>query len=166
MTKRQPTNDLFFSKEDLELRFEKCVDEMLRASGVSDDSITTLKLRQEFASKLEERLPKVLKGDTLVIRADLLVVPHHGGIKLSSNAPYVGKLLICLFVQPDKQQDRLADFEEKLNTLWIPNFGMVIGRFVYLGHAIRSAGSVWKIAATTTMLDWIIRLFNRFWPFN
>ncbi len=80
--------------------------------------------------------------------------------KRPPSAPYVGRFLICLFLQPDKQEDRLADFEEKLNKVWIPQFGNTVGQVVYVCHAIRSAGAIAKIGLTAAIVDRITRAFG------
>lgn len=76
------------------------------------------------------------------------------------SAPYVGRFLICLFIQPDKQEDRLADFEEKLNEVWVPQFGRTVGQVVYVCHAIRSSGAIVRIGLTAAIVDRITRAFG------
>src|SRR5258708_5962606 len=75
-------------------------------------------------------------------------------------ALYLGRLIVCLFVPADKQEDRLADFEEMLNTVWIPQFGRRIGRLVYIWQALRSASAILKIGAVTAVADRIARSFG------
>jgi hypothetical protein len=70
--------------------------------------------------------------------------------------PRLGEFLICLLVPPDRQQDRLGDFEEKFNTLWLPKFGPRIARIFYITHAIRSAVSFFRIATIAAVLDRLI----------
>ena len=74
-----------------------------------------------------------------------------------SEVPYAGRLLICLFVAPDKQEDRLADFQEKLNTVWIPECGLRIGRIVCLWHAVKSVSAIVRIGVVTAIVDRIAR---------
>lgn len=74
--------------------------------------------------------------------------------------PSLGRLLICMFVPIDKQEDRLADFDERLRVLWIPEFGPRIGRLVYVWHALRSAGAILKIGLSAAIVDRIARKFG------
>jgi len=71
--------------------------------------------------------------------------------------PFLGKLLLCLFIAPDKQQDRLADFEESLTIVWIPQFGVRIGRLVYVWNAARSVGAIVRIGIAAAIVDRIRR---------
>jgi hypothetical protein len=81
---------------------------------------------------------------------------HHDEQSISK-PPYTGKLIVCLFVPLEKQEDRLADFEEKLSMVWIPHFGNSVGRLVYVWHAIRSAGSIVRIGLVAAIIDRVTR---------
>jgi hypothetical protein len=72
-------------------------------------------------------------------------------------SPYFGRLLISLLVSVEKQQDRLADFEEMLAKIWIPQFGPLGGRLVYIWNALKSAGAIIRISVTAAIADWIAR---------
>jgi hypothetical protein len=69
----------------------------------------------------------------------------------------LGQLLICLFVPVDRQQDRLGDFEEKFNTLWLPRFGRRLAQIIYIIHAIRLGAAVLRIAAVAAIVDRVVR---------
>lgn len=75
--------------------------------------------------------------------------------------PHLGKLIICLFVSPEKQVDRLADFEELFTVVWLPSFGARIARLIYVAHAIRSAGAIVRIGVITAIADGIVRALGR-----
>lgn len=74
--------------------------------------------------------------------------------------PRSGQLLICLFVPPDRQADRLGDFEEQFNTVWLPRFGPRMARFIYMTHALRSAAAIIRITAIATVADRVMRAFG------
>jgi hypothetical protein len=74
--------------------------------------------------------------------------------------PILGKMLLCLLLSPDKQEDRLADFEERLITRWIPDFGPRIARLIYVWHALWSAGAIIRIGLTAAIIDRISRKFG------
>ena len=74
-----------------------------------------------------------------------------------SRPPLVGRLTLCLLLPLDKQADRVADFDEMLNTVWIPQFGPRIGRLIYIWHAFRSAGAIIRIGITAAIVDRIVR---------
>jgi hypothetical protein len=71
--------------------------------------------------------------------------------------PYLGEIVICLFVTPEKQVDRLADFEELFTLIWLPKFGTRIARLIYITHAIKSAGAIIRIGLTTAIVDRLLR---------
>jgi hypothetical protein len=75
--------------------------------------------------------------------------------------PRLGEFIICLFVPPEKQEDRLADFEERFTSLWLPKFGARIARLIYLAQAIRSAGAIIRIGIITAVVDGVIRAIGK-----
>lgn len=60
--------------------------------------------------------------------------------------PRAGQLLVCLFVHPDRQQDRLGDFEELYRVVWVPRFGRRIAACVYVAQAARLAVTAFGFA--------------------
>jgi hypothetical protein len=74
--------------------------------------------------------------------------------------PHIGEVIICLFVTPEKQVDRLADFEELFALVWSPKFGARIARLIYIAHAIRSAGALVRIGLITAIAARLIRAFG------
>jgi hypothetical protein len=79
----------------------------------------------------------------------------------SKCAPFLGRLFLCLFLPPEKHADRLGDFDEMLNTVWLPQFGPRLGRLIYIWHALRSAGAIIRIGITATVVDRIVRAIWR-----
>ena len=78
-----------------------------------------------------------------------------------NHPPFIGRLLLCLFLPAGKQVDRLADFDEMLSTVWIPQFGSRIGRFIYICQALRSTGAIIRIGVTAAIVDKFVRLLWR-----
>jgi hypothetical protein len=74
--------------------------------------------------------------------------------------PRVGELIVCLFVPANRQGDRLADFAEVFEVVWMPRFGGRLARWVYIAQALRSAGAVVRIAAITALVDRVARAFG------
>ena len=95
----------------------------------------------------------ILSGDT-----DKMIFKYSGSQQ--TTIPAAAYFLVCLFVSPDKQQDRLADFHELLNTEWIPRFGPRIGSFFCVWHAITSAGAIVKIGIIAAVVDRIKGVFG------
>ena len=75
--------------------------------------------------------------------------------------PHMGELLICLFVPPDRHKERLGDFEELFNTVWLPRFGACGAKCVYIAQALRSAVAVMGIGAVAMVADRVWRAFSR-----
>jgi hypothetical protein len=65
-------------------------------------------------------------------------------------APGFCELLMCLLVEPEFQEDRLADYEERFNNIWVPKFGWRGGVVIYVWHVLRQS----------RLLDWLIRVFR------
>jgi hypothetical protein len=63
--------------------------------------------------------------------------------------PAFCECLLCLLVDPEFQEDRLADFKERFNNTWVPRFGHRAAGFVYVWHVLRQSGFV----------DWLVRTF-------
>jgi hypothetical protein len=74
--------------------------------------------------------------------------------------PRIGEFLICLFVRPDRQEDRLADFAERFQTLWLPRFGTCVAGAVYVVHVLWSAADFVKIMALAAVADRIFRAWG------
>jgi hypothetical protein len=75
----------------------------------------------------------------------------------SQHPPRIGEFLICLFVRPDRQEDRLADFAERFQTVWLPRFGTRLAGAVYVAHVLWSGADIVKIMAFAAAADRIIR---------
>jgi hypothetical protein len=70
--------------------------------------------------------------------------------------PVFCEWLMCLLVDPEFQEDRLADFGERFNDLWVPKFGQRAAIAVYVWHVLRQS----------RLLDGLVRLLVRLWEFN
>ena len=57
------------------------------------------------------------------------------------------------FVVPDRQEDRLADFAERLRSVWVPRFGNRLGQCVHIIQVLRSMAAVPRIAAAFATSD-------------
>jgi hypothetical protein len=64
------------------------------------------------------------------------------------NVPRFCELLFCLLVEPEFQNDRLADFQERFNGLWVPKFGYRGALAVYVWHVLRQS----------RLIDWLVRI--------
>jgi hypothetical protein len=73
----------------------------------------------------------------------------HADAAQQAKVPVACEWLMCLVVEPEFQEDRLADFQERFNNTWVPKFGTHIARFFYVWHALRQSGVV----------DWVMRAF-------
>ena len=67
--------------------------------------------------------------------------------------PPFGELLIYPFVVPDRQEDRLADFAERLRSVWVPRFGNRLWQCVHIIQVLRSMAAVPRIAAAFATSD-------------
>jgi len=75
--------------------------------------------------------------------------------------PGIGQLLICLFVPLERQKDRLGDFEEMFNSVWVPRFGVPLAKCVYVAQALRSAVAVVGIGLIAAVADRVWRVLSR-----
>jgi DNA-binding winged helix-turn-helix (wHTH) protein len=75
--------------------------------------------------------------------------------------PRVGQLFVCLFVRPDRQQDRLGDFEELFRVVWVPRFGPKIAAWVYTAQAMRAAVSTLGVGVVAATLGHIWAALGR-----
>jgi hypothetical protein len=64
--------------------------------------------------------------------------------------PAICELLMCLVVDPEFHEDRLADFQERFSDLWVPRFG-------YRGAV---AMYVWHVLRQSRLIDGLIRAFG------
>ena len=64
--------------------------------------------------------------------------------------PAICQLLLCLAVDPEFQEDRLADYQERFNGHWVPKFG----------HRAAVALYVWHVLRQSRLIDWLIRAFR------
>jgi hypothetical protein len=71
--------------------------------------------------------------------------------------PSIGEFIVCLFTPLERQGDRLADFAELFNSLWVPRFGARVAKLIYIVQALRSAAAVIRFAAVAAFADWIGR---------
>jgi hypothetical protein len=74
--------------------------------------------------------------------------------------PQISEFLICVFVRQDHQEDRLADFVEKFQTVRLPRFGTRLAGAVYVALALWSAADILKIMALAAVADWIFRAWG------
>jgi hypothetical protein len=75
--------------------------------------------------------------------------------------PRIGEFLICLVVRPDRQEDRLADFAERFQTVWRPRFGTRFAGAVYIAHVLWSVADIVKITALAAVTDRIFRALGQ-----
>jgi hypothetical protein len=64
--------------------------------------------------------------------------------------PRICEVFMCLAVEPEFQEDRLADYQERFNNLWVPKFGWRGAVVVYVWHVLRQS----------RLIDWLIRMFG------
>ena len=69
-----------------------------------------------------------------------------------ANVPALCVLLFCLLVEPEFQEDRLADYQERFADLWVPKFGRRAVVVVYVWHVLRQS----------RFIDWLIRTIRPF----
>jgi hypothetical protein len=61
--------------------------------------------------------------------------------------PVFCEWLLCLLVEPECHEDRLADYKERFDDLWVPRFGQRAAIVAYLWHVLRQS----------SLIDWLIR---------
>ncbi len=73
--------------------------------------------------------------------------------------PRRGELILCFFIRPEHQEERLARFEERFND-WTRRFNARTARRLYYRHALQSIFDILKIGGIGGLIDWI---YNHFW---
>jgi hypothetical protein len=61
-------------------------------------------------------------------------VRHLALVARSTPVPAICQLLLCLAVDPEFQQDRLGDFQERFDNTWVPKFGPRGAVAIYVWH--------------------------------
>lgn len=78
-----------------------------------------------------------------------------------SEIPEFGQFLLCLFVSPEKQVEKLADMEEMFSTIWAVKFSPGRARFIYMLHALGSAVHLVKSAVFVEISEKVLGLLQR-----
>src|SRR5271170_7304098 len=76
-----------------------------------------------------------------------------------AKVPVIGELLLCLFLPPERQKERLGCFEERYND-WKSKFGARIARRMYYFHSLCSIGAIIKIVTLGFVVDKIYRFIK------
>jgi hypothetical protein len=89
------------------------------------------------------------------VELENVVVFHSPGVGFAyptqqARPPRVCEFFTCLAVDPEFQQDRLGDYEERFNDLWVPKFGRPVAVAVYVWNVLRQSG----------FIDWLVRTFR------
>jgi hypothetical protein len=71
------------------------------------------------------------------------------------NVPVLCEWLMCIVIDPEFQEDRLADYQERFSGLWVPKFGQRAAIVVYVWHVLRQS----------RLIDWLVRIFVQLGPF-
>jgi hypothetical protein len=89
----------------------------------------------------------------LLESVDVFYFVAHGVIRPAQQArpPRVCEFFMCLAVDPEFQEDRLGDYQQRFNDLWVPKFGRRVAVTVYVWHVLRQSG----------LVDWLIRTFRQ-----
>ena len=74
------------------------------------------------------------------------------------STPKFGQLIVCAFVAPDRQDDRLGDFHECFHTIWLPRFGRRAATLLYVWNALCLAGGCVRVAWIGTAIDGLYHL--------
>ena len=66
------------------------------------------------------------------------------------DVPRFCELLFCFLVEPEFQEDRLADYRERFDNIWVPKFGRSAAVVFYVWHVLRQS----------RLIDWLIRALS------
>ena len=75
---------------------------------------------------------------------------HLALVARSTPVPAICQLLLCLAVDPEFQEDRLGDFQERFDNIWVPKFGRRGAVAIYVWHVLRPS----------RLIDWLIRALS------
>jgi hypothetical protein len=92
----------------------------------------------------------VLFAGTGAFEADAVVL---------TGAPPLGKLILCFFIRPEHQAERLASYEERFN-VWRQEFGARKARRLYYRWALQSIFDILTIGVIGAVIDWIYDRFS------
>jgi hypothetical protein len=104
------------------------------------------------------QMPSLVSVESVV---SVEIAAQHAVADALPAPPRIGEFLICLFVRPDRQVDRLADFAGLFRTVWLPRFGPRLAVAVYLVNVLWSLADVVKITTIGAIVDIISRIFRR-----
>jgi hypothetical protein len=68
--------------------------------------------------------------------------------------PPLGELILCFFIRPEHQEERLASYEERFH-VWTRKFGARKARRLYYRWAFQSIFDILTIGAIGAVIDWI-----------
>jgi len=71
--------------------------------------------------------------------------------------PKFGILLICLAVPVEKQFDRLGDFDEIFNAVWLKRFPPTVAKMIYVWKALLCASAVIRATILASVIDYIVK---------
>lgn len=80
-------------------------------------------------------------------------VPQHIGV------PRLGELILCCFIRPEHQKERLARYEELFN-VWTRKFDARKARRLYYRWAFQSIFDILTIGVVGAVIDWIYDRFS------
>jgi hypothetical protein len=92
-----------------------------------------------------------IEGGLLTDKADAILQP--------TRVPHRAELLLCIFIRPEHQKERLARYKERFE-IWTREFGPRTARRLYWLHAVQSIFDMVKIAVIGAVLDWIYDRFS------
>jgi hypothetical protein len=76
-----------------------------------------------------------------------------------TGVPTFGELILCFFIRPEHQRERLGCYEERFND-WTRKFGARTAHRLYYRHALLSIFDILKIGVIGALLDWIWSRFG------
>jgi hypothetical protein len=80
-------------------------------------------------------------------------------VVLTGGVPTLGKLILCFFIRPEHQAERLASYEERFN-VWRQEFGPRKARRLYYRWALQSIFDILTIGVIGAVIDWIYDYFS------
>ena len=117
--------------------------------------IPEAEFQQQFSVACKEITRKLVKScrvnaerDLRASRSEKVVGMQQRWRLALSGPPLFGEFLLCLMIEVGAQRERLGDFQEHYETIWLPRYGKTASDLIYVVSVFQAAiGFKWAALA-------------------
>ena len=74
----------------------------------------------------------------------------------TSAPPFIGEVIVDLFVPLNRQDELHGDLLEMFNRRWVPTYGARVAQLIHVAQALQSIVA-FRITALLELIDWLMR---------